>query len=110
MIWHYITYNGWYAIKPNQPNPRKENDFTLKKKDKKKTTETITDADYRDDLTLLANTPAQSESLLDRPEQAASGIGLNVNSDKTEFMCFKQDGTISTLNDEPLKLVVHIPH
>ena len=18
MIWHYITYNGWYAIKPNQ--------------------------------------------------------------------------------------------
>ena len=32
--------------------------------------------------------------------QAARGIGLYVNSNKTEFMCFKQDGAISTLNSK----------
>ena len=33
------------------------------------------------------------------------GIGLYANSDKTEFMCFNQDGTISSLNEKPLKLI-----
>ena len=47
----------------------------------------------------LANTPAQAESLLHRLEQAAGGISFNVNVNKTEFMCFKQE-TIS----QPLKL------
>ena len=44
------------------------------------------DADYADDLVLLANTPAQAESLLHSLEQAARGFCLYVNSDKTEFM------------------------
>ena len=35
--------------------------------------ETITDADSSDDLALLANTPAQAESLLHILVQAASG-------------------------------------
>ena len=33
------------------------------------------------------------------------GIGPYVNSDKTEFICFNQDGLISSLNNNPLKLV-----
>ena len=37
-------------------------------------------------------------------ERAASGIGLYMKPDKTEFMCIKQDGTISTLN-KTVKLV-----
>ena len=49
-------------------------------------TETFTNTDYADDLVLLANTPAQAESLLHSLEQTASGIGLYVNSDKTEFI------------------------
>ena len=61
--------------------------------------------DYAADLALLANTPAQAKSLLHSLEKAARGIGLYVNSDKTEFMCFKQDGDISTLDGKPLKLV-----
>ena len=49
----------------------------------------MTDADYADDLAPLANTPAQAKSLQHSLEQAAGGIGFNVNSDKTEFMSFK---------------------
>ena len=37
---------------------------------------TITDADYADDLALLANTPNQAEKLLHSLERAAAGIGL----------------------------------
>ena len=38
-------------------------------------------------------------------EQAARGIGLYMNSDKIELMCFNQDGAIFLLNGKPLKLV-----
>ena len=36
-------------------------------------------------------------NLLHSLKQAAGGIGLNLNANKTEFMCFKQEGAISTL-------------
>ena len=36
-------------------------------------------------------------------EQAAGSIGLYVNANNTEFMCFKQEA-ISTLRDKPLEL------
>ena len=85
---------------------KKENGFTLKKaKSRWYPAETITDADYIDDLTLLANTSAQDKSLLHRQEQAAGGIGLNMNANKIEFMCFKQEGAVSPLSGRPLKLV-----
>ena len=83
-----------------------ERGFTLKKaRSRRHPAETITDADYADDLALLANTPAQAESLLHSLEQSARGIGLHVNSDKTQFMCFNQGGAISSLNGKPLKEV-----
>ena len=83
-----------------------ENYFTIKKaRSKWYLTETITDADYADDLALLVNTSTQAESLLHSPEQAVRGISLCMNSDKTEFMCFNQNGAISSLNDKPQKLV-----
>ena len=47
------------------------------------------DTDYADDLALLAYTPVQAKYLLHRLEQAARSIGLYMNSDKTEFVCFK---------------------
>ena len=58
--------------------------------------------DYADDLALLANTVAQAESLLYSLKQA-EGIRLHVNVNKTEYMCFKQQGAISTLSWRPLK-------
>ena len=56
--------------------------------------------DYADDVVLLANTLVQVKSLLRSLKQAVRGIGLYVN--KTELMCFKQEGAISTLSGKPL--------
>ena len=66
---------------------------------------TITDADYADDIAILANTPDQAETLLHSLKQAAAGIGLYVNVHKTEYRCYNQTGDISTLEGTPLKLV-----
>ena len=65
----------------------------------------MTDADYAEDIALLAGAPAQTKSLLHSLERAATGIGLHFNSHKTEYMCFNQTGDISTLNGSSLKLV-----
>ena len=62
---------------------------------------TITDADYADDIALLANTPNQAETLLHSLERAAAGISLHVNAHKTEYMCYNQTGNISH-KTEPL--------
>ena len=42
-----------------------------------------------DDLVLLANKPVQAESQLLNLEQATEGIDVNVNSNKTNSMCFR---------------------
>ena len=84
----------------------KVNRFKLaKERSRRYPTQTITDADYANDIALLANTPAQAKTLVHNLEQAAAGIGLHVNTDKTEYMCFNQRGNISTLNGSSLKLV-----
>ena len=62
-------------------------------------------ADYANDIALLANTPAQVETLLHSMEWAAVGIGLHVNAHNMEYMCFNQTGDISTQNGSFLKLV-----
>ena len=83
----------------------KEKSFKLaKERSRRYSAQTITDADYVDDILLLANTPAQAESLLHSLERAPGGIGLHVNADKTEYMCFNQRD-ISTRKGGPLKLV-----
>ena len=84
----------------------KENGFELtKKRSRRYPAKTITDADYADDIAILANTPNQAEILLHSLEQATAGIGLHVNAHKTEYMCFYQTGEISTLDGTSLKLV-----
>ena len=84
----------------------KDNGFKLtKERSRRYPSQTITDADYVDDIGLLRNTPAQAETLLHSLEWAAVGIDLHVNADKTEYMCFNQRGDISTRNGGPLKLV-----
>ena len=84
----------------------RENGFELtKKRSRRYPAKTITDADYADDIVILANTPNQAETQLHSLEQAAAGIGLHVNAHKTEYMCFNQTGDISTLDGSSLKLV-----
>ena len=84
----------------------RENGFELtKKRIRRHPAKTITDADYADDIAILANTPDQAETLLHSLERAATGIGLHVNAHKTEYMCYNQTGDITTLDGTPLKLV-----
>ena len=84
----------------------RENGFELtKNRSRSYPAKTITDADYADDIAILANTPNQVETLLHSLERTAAGIGLHVNAHKTEYMCFNQAGDISTLDGTSLKLV-----
>ena len=84
----------------------RENGFELtKKRSKRDPAQTITDADYADDVALLTNTPNQGETLLHSLERAAAGIGLHVNAHKTEYMCYNQTGNITTLDGASMKLV-----
>ena len=71
---------------------------------KRYSVETITDLDYAHDITSLVNIPTQDKSLFHSLEQAAGGIGLHVNANKVEYICFNREGAISTLNGGPLKL------
>ena len=85
---------------------KRENGFELtKKRSRRYLAKTITDADYADDIAILANTPNQAETLLHSLERATASIGLHVNAHKTEYMCYNQTGEISTLDGTSLKLV-----
>ena len=84
----------------------RENGFELtKKRSRRYPAKTITDADYADEIALLANAPNQAETLLHSLERVAAGIGLYVNAHKTEYMCYNQTGDITTLDGASLKLV-----
>ena len=84
----------------------RENGFELtKKRSKRYTAKIITDADYADDLALLANTLNQAETLLHSLERAAADIGLHVNAHKTEYICYNQTGNIITQDGASLRLV-----
>ena len=63
--------------------------------------ETFTDADYADDIALFA----QAEPLLHSLQQTAGDISLHLNANKTEYVCFKREGAISTLSGRFLNLV-----
>ena len=83
----------------------KENGFKLAKgRSRRYPAHTITDEDYVDDIELLTNTPTQVETLLHSLERAAADLGLHVNTNKTEYMCFNQRDDIYTLRGGPLKL------
>ena len=101
-----LDYVLWTLI-----NSMNENGLTLEKaKSRWYPTQTIKNVNYTDDIALLANTPAQAESLLHSLEWGAGGIDLHVNADKTEYMRFNQSGNIATLNGGSLKLVDKITY
>ena len=84
----------------------KYNGFKLaKERSRRYPAQTITDAEYTNDVALLVNTPAQAETLQHSLERAAAGIGLHVKADKTEYVFFNHRGNISTLNVDSLELV-----
>ena len=76
----------------------KENGFTLKKAWSRWCLQKLSDADYANDIVLLANTHTQVESLLHSLKKAAGGIGLDVNADKNGGHEFWSRRRIATLN------------
>ena len=89
----------------------KDNGFKLaKERSRRYPAQTIREANYADDIAILANTPAQGESLQHSLERAAGCIGLHVNADETEYKRFNQRDDISTLKGRPLKLVDKFPY
>ena len=72
----------------NSSNERKWS-HTQKARSRWYTAGPIIDSDYADILTFLANTLAQAECLLHNVKQVARGSGLYMNSDKTEYTCFR---------------------
>ena len=94
-----------YVLRTSIDKIRENGSKLTKERSRRYPTKTITDADYANDKALLANTPAQPETLLHSLERAAAGIALHVNAHKTEYICFDQRGDISTLNGSSLKLV-----
>ena len=83
----------------------KDNGFKLAKERSRRYPEkTITDADYANDIAVLANTPAQAETLLHSLERAAAGKGIYAKAHKTEYKWFNQIGNISKLNGSSLRL------
>ena len=84
----------------------KDNGFKLaKERSRRYPAQTVTDADYADDIALLANTLAIDETQLHSLERVTVYRGLHATADKTEYMSFNQRGDISTLNGSSLKLV-----
>ena len=69
----------------------------------------ITDADYADDfdLAVLADFVKDATFLLHNTKRTAKEIGLYLNADKTEFLCFNQDASegMKSLTDEKIKQV-----
>ena len=59
----------------------RENGYELtKKRSKRYPSKTITDADYADDLALLANTPNQAETVLHSLERAAAAASMSMHT------------------------------
>ena len=83
----------------------KELGLTLtKQKSRRYPGKKITDADYADDLAVLADTLKDVTTLLHNIEKVAKQIGLYLNADKTEFICENQDASASTEHDVNIRL------
>ena len=94
-----------YVLRTSIDKIREKGFELTKKRSRRYPAKTIIDADYANDIAILANTSKQAETLLHSLERAAAGIGLYVNAHKTKYMCYNQTGDISTLDGTPLKLV-----
>ena len=88
-----IVHPSWQVLRTGSGVGKelKENGFIFKKKvNRRYPEESMIDADYADDRSLLLNTHAYAECPLHSLEQAARGMGRYIDAVKTEFMCFKQ--------------------
>ncbi|XP_030837131.1 uncharacterized protein LOC115922362 [Strongylocentrotus purpuratus] len=81
--------------------------FTLQeRKSSRYPAEMITDTDFADDIALISDNLEKAQKLLEQVESAASQVGLQINSTKTEFMMYNlREGDICTADRTKLKQV-----
>ena len=67
----------------------------------------MTDVDYADDLAIVTYKTSEATILLDKIENTAKEIGLNINSGKTEFISINQgeNEKMKSLNGKNIKKV-----
>ena len=65
----------------------------------------ITDVNYADDLALTSDTIGNAAKLLNFLENTTRQIGLHINTKKTEFMSYNEQGQIKSLNGNQIKQV-----
>ena len=66
------------------------------------------DADYTDNLAFLTNKTVQAESQLHSLKRAAGSIDFYMNSNKTELLCFKQEGVITKWQNTKISRPVYM--
>ena len=92
-------------------NTNRSNKNGLKKASSRRyPAETLTNADNTDYLAFLRNKSTLAGCQLHSLGQATRYFGLYMNSDKTEFIWFKQNGANSTLSDKLLKTINHFTY
>ena len=90
----------------NSADSNKELGFTLSEaRSRRYPAETITDADYADDIALMTDTISDATYLLHHIEKTAKEIGLYINANKTEFISYNQEGIIHSLEGKNIKSV-----
>ena len=83
-----------YILKTSLDNDR-ELGFTLtERRSRRDSAEQITDIDYVDDIALTSNILKDANALLLKIELAAKEIGLNINTDKTEYINLNQNNNL----------------
>ena len=90
--WAPYVYNLPRLPTTNVNRSKKRKWFHIRK-DKKQTIShwNQDNTNYADDLALHTNTRAQTKFLLHCIVETTGGIGLYMNSNKSDFMCFKQE-------------------
>ena len=82
-----------YVLRTSIDKIRKNGFERTKKRSRRYPAKAITDADYDDDIAILANTPNQAETLLHSLDRAAAGIGQHVNAHKLNICDFIKQAT-----------------
>ena len=67
----------------------------------------ITDKDFADDIALISDNLVKAQSLLERVENAATEVGLQISTSKTEYMAYnlQQQGDLTTPDNSKLRQV-----
>ena len=92
-----------YALRKAISGREVELGFTIKpRKSSRYPAEVQTDLDFADDISLLSDTIAQAQKLLDLVEQECKKVGLHLNSSKTKFIALNapSDVKLTTANEE----------